>query len=421
MKKQILLIGIVLISIMTFGQKKEVKKAEKAIKSGNFTEAITLLKQAEGLITNADSNLKGQYYLAKGEAYLGSAGNDFSKMKIASEAFAKALEISPNSKNAANAENGIQNIKVALVNSAIDDQKAKKFALASEKLFESYMISKKDTSYLYFAAGNAVNAKDYNKALDYYKQLLDLGYTGKVKEFIATDIETGEIVVFAGENDRNTNMLTGKYTTPSERMASSNRGNILRNVTLIYISQGENEKAMEVMKSAREENPNDASLMRAEADMAYKAGNLELYNELMEDIIETDPNNPELYYNLGVGSSKNGDNEKAMNYYKKALELNPDYAEAQINIASILLSKEGSIIEEMNALGTSSADYDRYDELKEVKDNLYKDALPFLESASKLRKDNVELVRTLMNIYSQLGEDDKFKIMKSRLEQMGGN
>ena len=43
MKKQLLLAGVMLIAAMSFGQKKEIKKAEKAINSGNFTEAMNYL------------------------------------------------------------------------------------------------------------------------------------------------------------------------------------------------------------------------------------------------------------------------------------------------------------------------------------------------------------------------------------------
>ncbi|QNJ98835.1 tetratricopeptide repeat protein [Constantimarinum furrinae] len=419
MKKQLWVVGLLMITTITFGQKKEIKRAEKALKSGDVTEAMANINAAESLIGSADSEEKAEFYVLKGEVYLADAGkNDFNKMKEAADAFKKAKELG-DSKINDRAKIGVQNLRVALVNSAVEDQKRQDFASASEKLYTSYTI-KKDTSDLYFAAGNAVNAKDYGKALQYYEDLLEMGYTGIQQEFVATDINTGEVVVFATEDDRTTNMLSGNYTNPDERMAESVRGDILRNVTLIYISQGENEKALKVMKDARIENPDDTSLIRAEADMAYKMGDMARYNELMKEVVASDPNNPELYYNLGVGSSKNGDNEQAITYYKKAIELDPNYANAKINIAAIILSKEGPIIEQMNNLGTSNADYKKYDELKAQKSQLYKDAKPYLESALMLKPDNVELARTLMNIYSQLGEDEKFKAMKARLAEMEG-
>ena len=418
MKRQILVVGLMCLSVVAFGQKKEIKKAEKALSSGNSTEAMTYIQQAESMIGGADDALKTQFYVAKGEIYLADAGkSDMKKMMAAAEAFQKAQSMNATGKLASRVSIGMQNLRVALVNSAVTDQNNQNYLVAAEKLYTSYTIMK-DTSDLYYAAGNAVNGKDYDTALKYYKDLLDMGYTGIKKQWFATDVETNKRVYFASEADMNTNMLSGNYTDPGDEMSDSVKGDLLQKVTLIYISRGENEKALAMMKEAREANPDDKGLLRAEADMAYKMGDMEKYSKLMEEIIADDPNNPELYYNLGVGSANNGDIEKAKEYYSKALEIDPKFTNAKINMAATILSAEGPIIEEMNNLGTSKADYDRYDELKEVRNDLYKSALPFLEDASKDRPDNIELVRTCMNIYSQLGMDAEFKAAKAKVEEM---
>ena len=149
-------------------------------------------------------------------------------------------------------------------------------------------------------------------------------------------------------------------------------------------------------------------------------GDMAAYNKLMAEIIKTDPTNPELYYNLGVGSAKNGDSEKAIEYYKQALKHNPEYAAALINISATMLGQETAIVEEMNSLGMSKADNERYDVLKQKRKDLYGQVIPYLESAVNLRADNIELVRTLMNLYDQVGNDSKAKAMKAKLQQMEG-
>ena len=161
--------------------------------------------------------------------------------------------------------------------------------------------------------------------------------------------------------------------------------------------------------------------MRSEADLAYKMGDMQKYNSIMAEVIKTDPNNPELYYNLGVSSASIGQLDKAREYYLKALELKPDYSYAQINMAALILQDEGKLVEEMNGLGTSRADNLKYDELKEKRRKMYQDALPYLEAAVKSSPDNLEVFRTLMNLYSQLGMDDKYKAAKATLTEMAGN
>ena len=162
------------------------------------------------------------------------------------------------------------------------------------------------------------------------------------------------------------------------------------------------------------------TLIQVEADMVYKQGNIERYNDLMQEMIALDPSNPDLYNNLGVANAKLGLNDEAIKYYNKAIELRPENPGALINIAVLILSGEKEYNEKMNALGTSKADYARYDELKAEKIELYRSAVPYLESALKYRKDDVDIVRTLKGIYSQLGEDAKVKEMKMRLETLEG-
>lgn len=415
MKTRILITGLAFVSAISFGQKKEIKKAEKAIKSNEYNEALTYLSEAETMLGSADNEVKAQFYAARGEALLGSGGSDYTKLKGAAEAFSQALKLDP--KMEAQLSVPMQNLRAGLINGAIKDQNAGQYEMATEKLYTSYMVSN-DPSDLYFAASNAVNGKDYDTALKYYQMVLDSGYTGETEEFVATRKETGEVEPFESENLRNIAVKSGEFIKPEKRVTESRKGEILRNMTLIYIEQGNNEKATTLMKAARAENPDDVYLMRADADMSYKMGDVARYNELMGKIVASDPENPEIYFNLGVGSAEIGNKEKAIEYYNKALELKPDYEAALINIAVLKLSGEDKLVEEMNNLGNSAADNKKYDELKQQRKDIYKETLPYLEKALKLSPNNAEVVRTLMNIYGQLAEDAKYKEMKAKLETL---
>jgi len=420
MKKQILIAGALTLSVIAFGQKREIRKAERAAEGSDYIEAISKLKEAEASLATADKELKAQYYLVKAETYTGSAGDDFGKMKIATEAFEKAMEMGATSEYEERMAAVQKNLRAVLVNSAIKNQNAQNFKMAADKLYNSYMISKKDTSDLYYAASNAVNAKDFKAALKYYQTLSDLDYTGEAKEFVATNKENGEVKTFASKSERDLMIKAGDFIKPEEKMTDSKKGEILRNMTLIYIENGEDEKATQLMANARKQNPDDISLMQAEANMAYKTGDKQLYNDLMQNIAKSNPNNPEVFFNLGVTNAELGEKDKAIGYYKEAIELKPDYATALINLAVLKLSKEQEIVKQMNELGTSRADNAKYEKLKSQRTEMYMDVLPDLEKAKELRPDDIEITRTLMNIYSQLGKDDKFKEMKSKLAELEG-
>ena len=44
----------------------------------------------------------------------------------------------------------------------------------------------------------------------------------------------------------------------------------------------------------------------------------------MSEAIEKEPNNPVLYYNLGVVSGELGEKDVAISYYEKSIELRPN-------------------------------------------------------------------------------------------------
>ena len=95
------------------------------------------------------------------------------------------------------------------------------------------------------------------------------------------------------------------------------------------------------------------------------------FEELMKEAIEQDPTNAVLYFNIGVVNDKKGDKTEAIKYYKKTIELDPNFESGYLNLVSLILQGESSIVEEMNGLGNSRADNARYDVLKTERENLY--------------------------------------------------
>lgn len=420
MKKVLVLAGVLLLSAISFGQKKEIKKADKAIKSGDFTEAMSYLSQAEALLGGADNELKSQFYLVKGKALIASAGSDVEKMKLASEAFNMAKEVDTDGENTNEINKEAQVVKSSLEVGAGKDYEAKNYKMAANKFYTAYTLSPVDTLFLFNAALASKIGEDFDNAEIYFKKLADIDYTGKQKQFIAVDKETSKEESFVSKSSRDLMIKAGTHVKPMEKMSESKRELVLLSLAQIYMAKEKNEEALEVINQVRANNPKDITLIQVEADMVYKQGNIERYNELMQEMIALDPSNPDLYNNLGVANAKLGLNDEAIKYYKKAIELKPENPGAMINSAVLILSGEKAYNEEMNALGTSKADYARYDELKEEKNELYRSAVPYLESALQFRKDDVDILRTLKGIYGQLGDDAKVKDMNTRLEVLEG-
>lgn len=412
MKTNILSLAFCFLSVVAIAQKKEIRDAGKAVDKGSYAEAKTLLNQAEPLLSEANDNYKEDYYLYKGKAYLGTGENtSVEDLITAAEAFKKAKEMGNDF-----AAEGLASVTNSLVQGAINDQNNQAFNKAADKLYAGYQLNSEDTLYLYYAASNEVSAGNYAKALKYYEELKDLGYTGIETQYVAINKATGEEEVM-NKTQRDLMVKTGEYIKPEDRITEARTGEIAKNIALIYIEQGQDDKAIAAMKAAKAANPNDISLLQSEADMYYRLGDKAKYKELMEEIIEKDPNNPTLYYNLGVTSFEIGEIDTAISYYKKALEIDPEMAEARLNIAAAILSREAAIVEEMNTLGMSSADTKKYDELSEKRSQIYKDALPYLEKVIENDPSNIEALRTAMNIYYQIGEDAKADALQEKINQ----
>lgn len=415
MRKQSLIILTLFMSTLMFAQKKELREAERAIRSSNFAEANTALKSAEAMMSQMDEDLKSKYYYLKAEALYAEGKGTYDDIKQAQEDLEKVTSDYVQ-------EAGEFKTKMAneLLKKGNDFYTNKDYSSASKYFEQSYRLSTVDTTFLYYAAATALNVQEYKRALKLYEELRDLGYTGVHTEYYATNKESGEEEVF----DKATWELYKKsdeYIKPGERTTESKRPEIIKNIALIYINEGDNDKAIAAIKAAREEDPNDVNLVLNEANIYLKTGDKEKFKALLEKATEMDPTNPELYYNLGVVASQSGATEQSKTYYEKAIELDPQYINAYINLAVLTLADEKDIIKEMNGLGNSAADNKRYDELKEKRQELYKNAVPYLTKALEIDSENLDAAQTLMNIYSILGETDKYKEMKAKVAELQAN
>lgn len=417
MKTRILTIGLSLVTVLAFAQKKEIRNAENAVEDGNYAEAKTLLKSVESLIAEESDSRKTDYYLVKAQAFLGAENGKNASLEdltTAAKAYKKVVELG---KEKEVAIAGITAVKNALINSAIADQKTQDYATASDKLYQSYQLNKKDTIYLYYAASNSVQAQDYDQALDYYNKLMEMGYSGAKTQYMATEKASGETVSFSSKDQRDLFVKTGNYTDPQTKEIPSKTGEIAKNIAMIYIQQKKPELAEGALKEALKNNPDDMQLLLAQANLYYELGKIDIYNKMMKEIVKKDPENARLYYNLGVSSAQLGDVEGAKEYYKKAIELDSKNANSYLNLSMLIMGGEGTILEEMNK-ALAEGDNAKYDELSKKRKALYSKALPYLEKAQEIKPEGVEVTRTLMNIYYILEQPEKAEKMKTKLDSL---
>ena len=250
--------------------------------------------------------------------------------------------------------------------------------------------------------------------MDFYQELKDIGYDGSGVVYKATNVETGEVEEM-NKAQRDLMVKSGTYTDPVDEKEPSKKAEIVKNMALIYTQLGENEKALEAYKDARANNPDDVNLVLNEANLYYQMGDKEKFSELMAEAATMAPDNPDLYYNIGVINMEMDRIEEAREAYHKAIEINPGYVNAQLNLSTTYVNEGNALIDDMNALGTSREDIAKYDELKEKKDSLFMQGAEILEDALKVNPDNQSILTQLKNIYGALGDNENFMRVKKLL------
>jgi tetratricopeptide (TPR) repeat protein len=395
MKKQILTVALGFITIVSFGQKNELKSVEKAIKKEQFKEAIATIAILEATEDSMDPKYKAKYYYLKGSAY------GKTDVKKASDAYNKLFEYEKEigkQKYTKVAKPELNELVQFVSNKAIDQYKAKDFKSAAYSFYLTYKLSPTDTSFLYNAALTGALAKEYEASLSYYKELQEIDYTGVVREYVAVNKETGQEEDFGSKTQRDIMVKTGQYITPQDKVSDSKQSEIIKNIAYIYVNQGKPKLAIAALEEARKSNPKDINILLNQAQMYIKLERMDKFGDLMKDAVKLDPTNPNLFFNLGVVNAGENKIDEAIGYYRKAIELDPKYADAYLNLGITILNKRVDVIEEMNK---NLSNDKKYSELETQLKNICKDALPYILEADTLSRTE-STVTSLLNIYDTL-------------------
>lgn len=413
MKKQLLVIGLVLVSIFSFAQKAELKLASKAISKNNFTEALSALSQVESLKSSLDDKSMAKFLFLKVKALNGSG-----KLADAANAVNTLLNFEKKTGKAKYSKEAgpiLTTLIQSLSDSGIKQYGAKNYKEAKVTLTQVFNLSPKDTTFLEYAANAAYLDKDFDLALKKFNTLKDMGYTDVKTIYSATNKATGNEDVFTNAKEMDNGVKIGVYENPSTKITESKMPSIIKNIAFIYVEKGDNEKAIEAIKTARKADPTDVNLITTEANIQIKMGNKKAFGELMKEAIALRPNDATLHYNVGVINQELGKIEEAKASYKKSIELDPKNGNAYLNLGLAMLAKDKDLVEEMNA---NLNDFDKYDAIKAKQINLYKEVLPTFEKAYSIINTDKGIMRTLMNLYENLEMYDKQKTVKAAFDAL---
>ena len=419
----------ILFFSFSFSQKKELRQIKRLIDEKFFQEAESTLKSNKDFLLSGDSKTDAQYYYYATKIY-----TEIKSFKLAKNSLEELMSINPSYYNAEmklDYKNLEEILVVALVNAAVADNSSKKWMEGVDKLLLAYEMDKDNNiDYLYFAASGAVNAENFDLALEYYLQLKEKNYTGIKDEYFITNVESG-VEEKVTETEYKIYQSSKEYMNPRIGQTESRYPEIVKNIALIYVKKGEDELAIEAINEARSIQPDDLYLILNEADLYIRLSNNASddnlrsqyrlkFKEIMTLAVEKDPENGILYYNLGIISSEQGESDDAKSYFEKAIEFKPDYTDSYVAIVNILLQEQTVIIGEMDKIAMSNkrSDIAKYDQLKEDLNEVWRKCIPYCEKALEYDPNDLEVLKLLSQFYYKLDNLDGYKEINAKIEQL---
>lgn len=433
--KKIIIAITLLVSAISFAQKDELKSLKKIYSKevpsvSDLSDYKATLSKLEPLAIEESDKVylnffKGMLPMLEVNS-LGSAANPAQISKIFNSKSITDLTMSIISTLDFEKKSGkkiytddinkaITTLKPQINSTAFALGKAKKEIEAATLFYSLYQLDKKDADSLFYAASYAVNSNDFENALKYYQELNKINYSGEGTFYYAINKTSKQDEYFSAKDQRDTYVKLGTHEKPHDEKQPSKRGEINKNIALILVSQGKNEEAKAAFTEARKSNPDDMSLLLNEANLYLTLNDFDMYTKLVNEALLKEPNNADLVFNLGVISDKANKSESAETYYRKAIEINPKYFNAYLNLAELKMRSDQKYVDEINKLGTSEKDLKKYEVVKAERNKNFMTILPILEKAVELDPTNDPAKKTLLSVYKALEMSDKVKELKAKM------
>jgi len=419
MKIKLLMAGLLgLVSATTFAQKGELNNANseydkyeqlRTQKTAVFiTTANTSLSNAKTSIDKASINEKTAAlpltFALKGAIYSALALQDTIPataaplVSTAEEAIKKAKDLDTKGDNKKLIDAANLNLAQYYLTAGVKEYQNHNFDQAY-KSFDYYrVILPEDTNAIYYTALSAANAgskdpKYYAYAITNYNKLVTTKYSGNAKVYY----------------DLSTLYLLSKDTVGSLKVAAEG-------VTRY---------------------PANSDLRKREIEIALQTGKQNDILVKIQSAIANDPKNKTLYYYEGLTYSQVGDEAnaksakakdvatknslhqtaldnyaKAADLYKKALELDPDYFDANLNLGYVLIKPA---IDTYNAAVNLPANKQKEYDAAVAKAGIQFDiAKPYIQKAVDLNPKSTDALTNLLSYYR--GKRDNANAAKTKAQ-----
>jgi len=394
MKHILIIIGCA-FSLTTFAQK-EVVSAYNANKDGNYREAAVYIEQA---ILVEKSMVKDKTWRYRGLIYTNIALDEEvsivypNALRIAMESFVHARVLDVKNRYSGENTDGLNLVRQIANDMALGYFNNTEFSLAGNSFDLAYEVGL-TTEYLdTMSLANA--ALSYNKAIELINSnLVDVDSSHQIYNSLTS--EKSELIELA--IDRYKMCADMNYQIP----------NVYLSMSYLYRDNNEYDKALQMLQDARVLHPREQALIIEEFNIYLSNNDLDNARKNLALAVEQDPTNDLLWYNLGVIYDGFSNFEEAANAYLKAIEISPEYFDANFNLGAMYYNKAGELMNESSDMWKPRMSSKQSAAVKLKKASalqLFSESLPYLLKAHEINPSNINTINSLKSIYTRNADE----------------
>jgi tetratricopeptide (TPR) repeat protein len=304
---------------------------------------------------------------------IGADNNNEEQINLAKEAIAKAKSLDKDKKQEENIKNSEHNLYAFSFNKGVASWEKQDFTGAYASFNDALNYMPGDTTLTYYAGIAAVQSQDFQKGVEKYLALID-------------------------------------------RKDYSEHKKIVKDIPNLYLSLNDTTNAIKYAGIAAKMYPEDNEIANQNINYNIALGNTAGVLDELNSQIEKEPTNKTLYFYLGIAESSLENSEKALEAYKKALEIDPSYVDANINAGVTLVNIIKDELSEINA--DKALTNNQYNTKVNALKEKIKPAEAYFSKVVELESNNESALRGLKSVYDFLQVEDKAKAVQDKLEAL---
>jgi len=381
MKRTTILFVLLFAVSCAFAQKGKVTSALSYKEAGKLDKAVEAIEETidasnpktEGSVTWPRTwEVRGEIY----QAVFQSKDENYKKLSadpltVAYDSYMKALQLDDKDRFSKSVKikltlliGDLTNQAVAGFNEEAYEKAMKSFeqimAIEQTPVYKAEDPNAVDTVIIFNAGLAAYNAKQYDKAIEYYKQAAKYKYNGaKTYSLIANS----------------------------------------------YFQKKDTVGALQVLQDGLKEYSDNGILLVEVINVYLNANKIDAAMKYLDIAIAQDPKNASYFFAQGTLYDKLQKPEEAANSYLKAIEFKEDYFDAYYNLGALYYNKGVKQVDVANLVPSNQPD--KYEEEKNKADIEFKKAIPYMEKAHEINPTDKFTLESLKTLYYRLKMLDK--------------